>query len=62
MAQWWRIHLPMQEAQVQSLIWEDPTRHKATKPVCHTTESLVTIAEARVPQGPRSAPTDRPLR
>ena len=24
-AQWWRIRLPMQEAQVQSLVWEDPT-------------------------------------
>ena len=30
-----RIHLPMQETQtqVQSLIREDPTRHRATKPV-----------------------------
>ena len=23
-AQWWRIHLPMQETRVQSLGWEDP--------------------------------------
>ena len=23
-AQWSRVHLPMQEMQVQSLVWEDP--------------------------------------
>ena len=26
-------HLPMQETQVQSLAWEDPTCHGATKPM-----------------------------
>ena len=31
--QWLRIYLPMQETQVQSLIWEDPTCHGATKSV-----------------------------
>ena len=36
MAQWERICLPVQETQVQSLFWEDPRCHKATKPVCHT--------------------------
>ena len=30
-AQWQRIHLRMQEKQVQSLIQEDPTCHGATK-------------------------------
>ena len=25
----------MQETWVQSLVWEDPTCHGATKPVCH---------------------------
>ena len=34
-AQWWRIHEPMQGASVQSLIQEDPTCHRAAKPVCH---------------------------
>ena len=34
-AQWLRIHLPMQGTQVQALVWEDPTCHGATKPVCH---------------------------
>ena len=34
-AQWIRIRLPMQGTQVPSLVWEDPTCHGATKPVCH---------------------------
>ena len=34
-APWLRIHLPRQETQVQSLIWEDPTWHEATKPLGH---------------------------
>ena len=34
-AQWWRIHSPMQETQVLSLIWKDPACHKATKPMSH---------------------------
>ena len=35
MTQWWRIRLPVQETWKWSLIWEDPTCHRATKPVCH---------------------------
>ena len=31
--QWIRIHLPMQGTQVQSLVWEDPTNLRATKPM-----------------------------
>ena len=34
-AQWLRIHLPMQGTRVQALVWEDPTCHGATKPVSH---------------------------
>ena len=34
-AQWLRIHLPMQGTQVRALVWEDPTCCGATKPVCH---------------------------
>ena len=34
--QWWRICLPMQETQVQSLVQEDPTWLGATKPVCYS--------------------------
>ena len=33
--QWLRIRLPMQGTQVESLVWEDSTCHRATKPVCH---------------------------
>ena len=33
---WWlRIHRPMQGTQVQALVQEDPTRHRATKPMRH---------------------------
>ena len=34
-AQWLRIHLPMQGTQVPSLVWEDLTCCRATKPVRH---------------------------
>ena len=30
-----RIHLLMQGTQVPSLVWEDPTCHRAAKPLCH---------------------------
>ena len=30
-----RIRLPMQGTQVRALVWEDPTCHRATKPVRH---------------------------
>ena len=37
---WWLsgkdISLPMQETRVQSPDWDDPTCHRATKPVCHS--------------------------
>ena len=33
--QWLRIHLPVQETQVWSLVWEDSTCHRATKPMHH---------------------------
>ena len=33
--QWLRIHLVMQGTPVQSLVWEDPTCHRATEPVGH---------------------------
>ena len=34
-AQWLRIHLPVQGTQVGSLVREDPTCCLAAKPVCH---------------------------
>ena len=35
-AQWLRIHLPMQETWVRALVWEDTTCRGATKPVSHS--------------------------
>ena len=34
-AQWLGIRLPMEGTRVQSLVREDPTCRRATKPVCH---------------------------
>ena len=34
-AQWLKIHLPIQGTRVRALVQEDPTCHGATKPVCH---------------------------
>ena len=34
-AQWWRVSLSMQETQVRSLTWEDPTCSGATKSMHH---------------------------
>ena len=34
-AQWLRIHLPMQGTRVRALVGEDPTCRGATKPVHH---------------------------
>ena len=34
-AQWLRIHLPMQGTQVRSLVRENPTCRRATKPMHH---------------------------
>ena len=33
--QWLRICLPVQRTWVRALVWEDPTCHRATKPVRH---------------------------
>ena len=32
-AQWLRIHLPMQGTRVRALVQEDPTHRRATKPM-----------------------------
>ena len=34
-AQWLRIHLPMQGTWVRALVREDPTCRRATRPMCH---------------------------
>ena len=38
--QWLRIHLPLQGTQVRSLVGEDSTGCRATKPMCHNYRSL----------------------
>ena len=50
-AQWLRIHLPMQGTRVRALVQEDPTCHRATKPVCHNYWSPhTTTTEACMPR------------
>ena len=46
MAQWLRIHLQMQETQVQSPAQEDSTCLRATKPGTATTEIHISRADA----------------
>ena len=36
LAQWLRIRPPVQVTWVRALVWEDPTCHRATKPVRHS--------------------------
>ena len=50
MAQWIRIHLPMQGARVWSLVQEDPTCRKATKPAPQLLSLRATTTKAQVPR------------
>ena len=43
-AQWIRICLPVQGTQVQSLVWEDSTCHRATKPKSYNYRSPCTCS------------------
>ena len=59
-AQRLRIRLPMQGTWVRALIWDDPTCHGATKPVCHNywacaLEPTSHNYWARMPQLPKPA-------
>ena len=67
-AQWLRICLPVQGTGVRALVREDPTRHRAAKPVCHNYwacaveptshnywSPCATTTEARAPRAPCSA-------
>lgn len=59
MARWERICRPLQETEVQSLIWGDPARFSAAKSVGHTVEPVPvspgnTATRARVSWSPRS--------
>ena len=62
-AQWLRIHLPMQGTQVRALVWEDPTCRGATKPVRHNYWAHVPRAcapqQEKPPQWEARAPQQR---
>ena len=45
-AEWLRVHLPMQGTWVRALVWEDPTHHGATKPVHHNYRACVLEPES----------------
>ena len=64
-AQWLRIYLPMQGAQVQPLVWGDPVCHRATtayftranttEPMCTATTPAQPVLRDKTPQGAASA-------
>jgi len=56
--QWSGIHLPMQGTQVQSLIWEDSTRHRAAEVMGHNCGSLPTLKP--MPYNKRSHHNEKP--
>ena len=53
-AQWLRIHLPMQGTRVWALVWEDPTCRGATRPVSHNYWACASGACAPQQERPRS--------
>ena len=52
-AQWLRICLPMQGTRVRALVWEDPTCHGATGPVCYNCWACASGACAPQQERPR---------
>ena len=52
-AQWLRICLPMQGTRVRALVWEEPTRHGATRPVSHNYWACASGACAPQQERPR---------
>ena len=57
-AQWLRVHLPMQGTRIRALVREDPTCRGATKP--RASQLLSLCSRAREPQllSPRAATTE----
>ena len=51
--QWLRICLPMQGTRVQTLVWEDPTCCRATRPVSHNYWACMSGACAPQQERPR---------
>ena len=66
MLEWLRIRLPMQETQVQSLVWEDPTALEQLSSQATPTEALAlkspcsATREATATRNPRTT-TEQPL-
>ena len=70
--QWIRIHPPMQETQVRSLVWGDVTCHRTTKsvrhsyqahilePLSHSYGAQAASTEARAPKA-RALQLEKPL-
>ena len=54
-----RICLPMQRTWVRSLVWEDPTGHGATKPMCHNFWACT--LQLRKPSGPLTTTRETPV-
>ena len=61
MVLWLRVHLAIQETQVQSLVREGPTCHRTTKPVPPTTEPVPGTWELQLlkPKRPEPMPRDK---
>ena len=52
-AQWLRVCLPIQGTRVRALVWEDPTCHRATRPVSHNYWACASGACAPQQERPR---------
>ena len=65
MVQWLRICLSVQETQVRSLVWEDPTCLRAAKPVLHyqacTLESVLYKKRSHCNENPTRSAREEPL-
>ena len=48
--QWVGVHLPMQGTQVPSVLWEDPTCHRATKALQQTPKPVLQSLRAAITQ------------
>ena len=58
---WLRIHLPMQGTWIQSLVWEDPTCLKTTKPLCHNYWACALEPKTQLLSQPTTPPESPPV-
>ena len=61
-----KVHLPMERTQVQSLVWDDPTCGKATKTashsyLTHTPQLLKPVCLGPMTHNKRSHCNERPV-